>query len=162
MSFVQDGTCSDEKKPRGKFGPVQGGEMLARIVKSPEHFNRTGQIKPGLFPKSHITKSGLSITRLEKIKDNDFKEYCNAVAEMKEGQKLAGIRKVLTSRIWQILNENRTRAFCVIEDPAPQIGELPANEAHAVAVTSLPVESDDEIIRLQTELTQAFSELLVI
>ena len=159
MAFVQNGTCSDENVLRGTWGPVGDDETLARIVKRPEHFDSKGQVKPGLFPRSHITKTGLSVTRMEKIQNIEFATYAHAVAEMKFGQKLAGVRKVLTSRIRQIRDENLGRAFCVIEDPEPAFDNVPANEAHAVAITSLPLEQEDEIIRLQMELAKAFSEL---
>lgn len=159
MSFVQDGTCSEEKDVRGKLGPVQDLEILARIVRSPQHINAKGEIKPGLFSQSDITKNGVSLTRIDKLEDPYFKAYAIAVAELKNGQKLAGVVKTVASKILNIKNkiDGDSRAFCLIEDPATGVQDVPENEAHAVAISTMPIEAEDEKIRLQVELVKIFS-----
>lgn len=161
MSFIQDGTCSEEKDRRGNLGPVQGAEILARIVRSPEHINAKGEIKPGLFSRTDISEKGVSLTRVEKLDSAYFESYAKAVAEMKVGQKLAGIVKTVASNILSIRKNihSENRAFCLIEDPELNIPNVPDNEAHAVAISTLPIEADDEKIRLQLELTKIFSRL---
>jgi hypothetical protein len=162
MSFVQDGTCSEENKARGNVGPIEGTETLARIVISPQHFNAKGEIKPGLFSRTDISKNGVSLTRIEKLEEVYFIRYATAVAELKDGQKLAGIVKTVASKLWSIpgIVGSGGKAFCLIEDPVFDLPNVPDNEAHAVAISTIPIDAEDEKIRLQVELAKIFSQIV--
>jgi hypothetical protein len=157
MSFIQDGTCPEEFKKLGPLGPVDDKENLVRIVRTPQHVNKIdGSIKPGIVSRKDIQSKGVSVTRADKVKNTWLDKYANAVASQAEGQTLLGMCYVNTQEIRSERHTDGTRAFCVIEDPAQSVGNIPENQAHGAIVASTMIEDESEVIKLQQALFRIF------
>jgi hypothetical protein len=159
VEFVQDGSCAEEKQARGELGPISDNELLVRVVRSPQHLNlKTGVLRPGLFPRSDISSKGLSLTRSEKLLHDELLVYARAVAELKSGEKLHGLRCATAASLREVKLRDGVRALCVIEDPAAGIDKVPDNPAHSVTVASQKSLSEDEIIEIQVKLAKIFRD----
>lgn len=155
---MQDGTCPQEFEELGTLGPIENAEVLVRVVRSPEHLTKKKELKPSLFPLSHIRKTGVSVTRSGKMPIKELVSYVRAVAEMKDGQQLYGLRSATAGQIRDIKLVGDRRALCVIEDPAFDIPNVPDNPAHAIAIASIGDIQEDTIIEIQLALIKIFKE----
>ena len=159
MSFLQNGTCSQELEVRGEFGPVENAELLVRIVKAPQHIaKKTSQYKPSLFSWSDIRKNGVSLIRDQKITDDDLLKFAQALVRMKAGETLHGLLSAKAQFIRELVLTTGSRALCVLEDPVAGDPNLPDNPAHAVAISSQFIEEEDKLIEIQTKLLTLFSK----
>ncbi|MCY4316922.1 MAG: hypothetical protein OXC66_12520 [Roseovarius sp.] len=73
--------CSCENVAQGELGLIEPDELVARVVCNPRHiYKKDGSIKPGVFPPSHIAKTGLSLMRPEHLNEDELKMQADAIA----------------------------------------------------------------------------------
>ena len=140
----RSGPCRCEQFPIGPLGPIGDHETLVRLVHSPEHVRKNGDLKPSVFPPSHILKSGLSLVRVDMTNPLELADLGNANAAQKEGRSWAGYLAFEASLPRQIMI-NGDRAVCVWEDPVPARGGVPANDAHALLVANRELNEADAL-----------------
>ncbi|MEE9925822.1 MAG: hypothetical protein PBV01_21040 [Brucella anthropi] len=152
--------CTCEGESHGDLGAVQDAERLARIVFSPNHLRKTGELKPGVFPLSHIKKSGVSLLRVDHLTRDELKERSDETASQLDGQSVHGL---LVTRATQIrsLTESAHRSVCLVDDPVLNDPKLSDNPAHAICISPLE-RSDDQLQEIQADLLDIFSDVLSI
>ncbi|NTI99286.1 hypothetical protein G6L07_03035 [Agrobacterium rhizogenes] len=90
---------------------------MARLVNSPNHYRKNGKIKPGVFPPSHIAKSGVSLMRVEHMPEEFISEMSNAIASQLSGQTASGLLIRTASDVRGIQDDDGLRALCLLDDP---------------------------------------------
>lgn len=152
--------CSCELESHGNLGSVKDAERLVRVVFNPNHIRKKcGGLKPGVFPLSHIAKSGLSLMRLEHLTPEELAQKSKDVADSAEGQGVAGVLVGKASRIRGMVDSDARRLMCVVDDPVINHPKIPDNIAHAISVSSIE-RSEDDIQELRADLLDLFSGIL--
>lgn len=152
--------CSCELEAHGDLGSVEDSERLVRVVFNPNHIRKKdGKLKPGVFPLSHIAKSGLSLMRLEHLTPGELAAHSQNVANSSIGQSVEGLLVGRASQIRGMLDSKSCRLMCVVDDPVLNDPNIPDNIAHAISISSV-VRTDDEIQELQADLLEIFSDIV--
>lgn len=150
--------CSCEGVAKGELGPVESGERVARVVLDPRHFTKKGDLKPSLFPQSHV-KSGVSLMRADHLNAETMQFHADHIASKMPGEKAAGVVLCLAGTLREDVHpEHGGRSLCVLEDPVAKNDKEPANPAHALTLTSL-ADDKTELLRLQQFLADTFGAL---
>lgn len=152
-------TCSCESESHSELGPVADHERVGRLVTSPRHRKGNGQLRPGVFPLSHIRESGLSLMRVDKMTEELITKVSTAIACLSEGQTPEGLLVRLAADVRKIKDKNNIRGVCLVDDPVFGEEGVPDNPAHAIAITALP-RSDEEAVAIQQELFEIFKDQL--
>lgn len=140
---------------------MASGERLARVVTYPNHFRKDGSLKPGLFPKTHIEASGLSLIRADRIEGEELTRQAAAIAGTREGEEPSGVCVCTAERLRGVIDHEGNRSLCVKDDPMVNDPVLPDNPAHAIAIQALG-KDESEALRIQGELVRLFSQLTAI
>lgn len=152
--------CSCEAEARGPYGPVADGEPLYRAAFSPKHLDKKGRLKPSVFPPSHITSKGLSLVRTQKVEDSALAEFCNALSAMQEGRQWCGGFQFSCSILRNIRDEDG-RLICVFDDPTKAENGVPANDAHAIAVSHDGTMSDEDAMEVRATIVENAKQILL-
>ena len=151
--------CSCETVGSGQLGPVADEERIVRVVLNPRHLTKKGELKPSLFPLSHL-KSGLSLMRADHLDQGSMQVHADHIGSTMESQTAKGVVLCLAHEIRADTHpEHNGRSMCLIDDPIIASESEPENPAHALAVTSL-VEEETELLRLQQFLAGTFGKLM--
>ena len=153
--------CSCEHVSHGEFGPVADDEELARVIMSPAHFNKNGDLKPGAFPLSHIRQSGLSLLRTNKMSKTDIIRIAHAIAPANQAPHSLAIAVAGEVRSIELIEGEQ--ALCVLDDPVLDSPPYPDNPAHAIAISSSNRTSEEctpEVLELQEALFNKFKNQL--
>lgn len=144
--------CPCEHVAHGELGKVADEERIARVVVSPNHFKKDKTtLKPSVFPQSHIRESGLSLLRVDKMSTESIELISNAIAGTMDNQKVSGFALFSTGRVRKLKDDAGRRMLCVADDPIEADDNMPANPAHAIAISAFE-RNDDEILEIQSEL----------
>ncbi|MBX7496312.1 hypothetical protein K3172_10645 [Qipengyuania sp. 6B39] len=68
-----------------------------------------------------------------KISDTALAGICEAIAAMRPNRKWAG-GLAFSASVVRALEDENGRLMCVFDDPVPAMGEVPENDAHALAI----------------------------
>lgn len=155
--------CACESQSRGEIGPVGNDERVGRVVTHPFHFTKKGELKPGVFPPSHIAGNGggLSLLRVDKLNTAELNTIASAIAGTKEDAQLRGLLLGQVARLREIVDDEGIRSLCVIDDPIAGDDKMPDNPAHAVAVRSGEQDAS-EVERIRIELLDLFSDVTAV
>lgn len=127
---------------------------------NPRHFRKDGvTLKPSIFGKKDVEQRGLSLIRRQHLSQQDMFEISQAIAKTIEGNSAPGYVVCEAKAMRSIATSDGRRAVCLFDDPTEATEDLPANQAHAVAVAS-NVFDDAELVRIRTELAEQFGELV--
>lgn len=140
--------CTCEEVARSKYGPVVDQERLARVGVNPRHFRKNGDLKPGIFPPSHLETKGLSVTRVDVIDVDELRKQAEAQLR-EEGETVKGVVLLLTAALRQECDQDGSRCLCVFDDP------VDGNEAHACILRSAN-QDETEIRRIRGKLLELF------
>jgi hypothetical protein len=152
--------CSCEAEARGPLGPVADEEPLYRAAFSPNHLDKKGRLKPSVFPPSHIANKGLSLLRTQKVEDSKLAEFCQALAAMQEGRKWCGGFQFSCSILRNVRDEDG-RLICVFDDPTKAENGVPANDAHAIAVSHDGAMSDEDAMEVRATIIENAEQMLL-
>ncbi len=136
-------------------------EELARVIMSPAHFNKSGGLKPGAFPLSHIRQSGLSLLRTNKMSKTDIIRIAHDIAPT--GQAPHSLAIALAGEVRSIELPEGAQALCVLDDPVLNNPPYPDNPAHAIALSSTDRTSEEctpEVLELQEAIFNKFKSQL--
>lgn len=147
---------SCEKVARSTFGTVQNKERLGRIVLSKNHINKkTGEVKPSVFPPSHIGKTGLSLMRIDMMDEHELTHQADAVADKASIENVvAGVLVSFASELRKLQNDSAERLLCVVDDPTDE------NEAHSFAIKTVVVQDEADIKEIRDALLTMFLPLV--
>lgn len=152
--------CSCEVEARGPHGPVADSEPLYRAAFSPKHIDKNGRLKPSVFPLSHIANKGLSLVRTQKVEDSSLAEFCNALSAMQEGRQWCGGFQ-FTCSILRTIRDEDGRLICIFDDPTEAKNGVPANDAHAIAVSHDGAMSDEEAMEVRATIIENAEQILL-
>lgn len=147
--------CSCELVSHGKLGPVGDNERLARVAMHPTHFNKKGQVRPGVFPISHLMHTGLSLTRVDKIDSAELVAVIGDIVRTAAAESADEVLVGLAEAIRSLLDKEGERCLCVKDDPVLDQPDLRDNEAHAIVARSANQE-EPEIRALRDALLTIF------
>lgn len=154
------GYCSCELVSHGKLGRIEPVEMVSRVVCDPRHIRKSdGTLKPGIFPPSHIQRSGLSLLRTAHLSPEDLRRHADAVAGHDPKDRAVGTIDCPASKIRAIVDDEGFRWICLYDDPVKNDPKLPDNPAHATLIASREV-GEDDVVEIRTRLTLAFGALI--
>lgn len=148
--------CDCENLDKGHYGRVANDEQLIRIVKSPRHLTKKGEVKPNLFPLSDIRTNGVSLLRAGKISDDEILRQTNAITALGNGEEFHGWRIADCETIRLVTDEAENRSLRVLDDPVVNDPHIIDNHAHAIALQARSSD-ESEILRLQGELMEIFT-----
>lgn len=150
----QEERCSCEAVSRSEHGVVDGHERLARVVLSPQHVGKGGNLKLGLFPPSQIHINGVSLTRADCVDRKEMHRQATQLASSRPGaQVVQGVVVASTASVRAVVDNAQRREFCAFDDPTDD------NPAHATVISSVPRATDAEVLGLRGELFALFSPL---
>lgn len=152
--------CSCEAEARGPHGPVADGEPLYRAAFSPNHLDKKGRLKPSVFPPSHIANKGLSLVRTQKVENSALAEFCHALSAMQDGRQWCGGFQFSCSILRKIRDEDG-RLICVFDDPTKAENGVPANDAHAIAVSYDGAMSDEDAMEVRATIIENAEQILL-
>ena len=140
-----ESVCECEAVSHSEFGPVVHEESVGRVVRNPMHLNKSGDIKIGLFPSSHIRQTGLSLLRLDHTTPEEALVLGEKIANTNDNS-LEGLA-IAKAETLRDITVGRIQALCVVDTPLPENGDLPAISFHADALQSIehPPEDIEEI-----------------
>ncbi|QCL96067.1 hypothetical protein [Agrobacterium tumefaciens] len=153
--------CTCEEVAHGALGKVANDEKLARVIMSPTHFKKNGELKPGAFPLSHIRQSGLSLFRTDRMTKEDIVRIAGAIAPPNQTPHSLAIAVAADIRSIELVEGEQ--ALCVLDDPVLNSPPFPDNPAHAIAISSTDRTSEDcdpEVLELQEALLTKFKAQL--
>jgi len=145
--------CSCEPVAIGPHGPIADDEALYRAAFSPHHLDKKGRLKPSVFPPSHIAKKGLSLVRTEKIETSTLANFCSSLAAMQKGREWCGGYEFRCSVLREITDQDGQR-ICVFDDPTKAGNGVPANDAHAIAVSHDGAMSDEDAMEIRAHIIE--------
>lgn len=143
----------------GDLGLIAHDEPVARIVCDPRHIRKSdGALRPGVFPPSHIAKSGLSLLRPRHLTDDEVKMHADAIASHDPKDKAVGVIDCEAGPIRALVEADNIRSVCLFDDPVKNDPKLPDNPAHAslIAAREMP---EDDINEVRDRLLDLFSDL---
>jgi len=152
--------CSCEAEARGPFGPVADEEPLYRAAFSPKHLDKKGRLKPSVFPPSHIANKGLSLVRTQKVENSTLAEFCHALSAMQEGRQWCGGFEFSCAILRSIRDEDG-RLICVFDDPTKAEDGVPANDAHAIAISYDGSMSDEDAMEVRAAIIKNAEQILL-
>ncbi len=158
-----DRSCSCEEIARSPFGIIDDIERLARVVCSPRHVNKkNGTLKPGLFPLSHISEKGLSLTRVDQVDEERFTGIADRIAGSIPTDKnvVAGIVTCKMGAVRAVKDAFDLRTFCVFDDPDLE-GDNPAHATLIHALHSALPLDDPSRLELRDRLLTFFDKVVV-
>ena len=152
--------CSCEAVPSGQIGVIGNTERLGRVVCNPRHLRKNGELKPGLFPITHIQKMALSLMRLDQCDETEAKLQADHVAQSGTGKDEAvGYSIASAGALRDLVDDAGLRLLCVKDDPLVLDRDGVSNPYHALAGSSL-FHNDADIVEIKTKLMAAFSGLV--
>jgi hypothetical protein len=151
--------CSCESVALSELGLIGPGEIVARILFNPQHIKADGTVKSGLWSPTDIRKKGVSLVRPEHLSPEALKAQADALAANYHKPRTAeGVIECKAEKVRAIFDDQGERLLCLFDDPVKATEALPANPAHALAITAREV-SDADIPQIKTMLTLAFGPL---
>jgi hypothetical protein len=155
--------CTCENVALSAHGLIAHSETIVRVVLSPRHLDKNGNLKPGLFPPSHIVQKGLSLTRSDKVSPDELRRIAFEVASTLEDQTPYGLSYSRADKL-RVLNDNR-RELCLFDDPVTVAHGGFENSAHALLISTtketidyLSNQPGPHALKLQDLVMQAFSD----
>jgi hypothetical protein len=117
-------------------------------------------LKPSVFPPTHIANKGLSLVRTQKIEDSALAEFCNALSAMQDGRQWCGGFRFSCSILREIRDEDG-RLVCAFDDPTKAENGVPANDAHAIAVSHDGAMSDEDAMEVRATILENAEQILL-
>lgn len=158
--------CTCEASPRSDLGSVSDCERLARVVTSPRHIGKNGQLKPGVFPPSHLGATekpgnlGLSLLRIDRLTAEETNLHAKAVADCSPDETPAGLLICDAVKLRDLrYADSEERALCVLDDPVINDTRLPDNPAHAVIIRAGFLSDETETLRIRGKLLDLFGAI---
>ncbi|WP_162798850.1 hypothetical protein [Paracoccus indicus] len=103
-----------------------------------------------------MKQRGLSLFRLQYMDEEFQTSQASAICQIKPGECFEKILVSDASRIRSLVIPNEVQALAVLDDPAPEAGTVPANDAHAIAVAKVEMNEED-LLMIRTELQLVFT-----
>lgn len=152
--------CCNETISHGDLGVVRGEERVARVVTSPNHIRKSdGGLKPGVFPISHLSTKGLSLTRVDKVSRAEFHSIAEEIAGQSRNETIVGALVCRADSVRALKDEDDIQSLCLYDAPIVNRPGLPDNPAHAEALCSRARDKDADIdyfVELQLKLLTVF------